>query len=269
MIRIPVLVLTLLLFISGLPAAQAAPPDIIKKIESRRGLWTSLKAGVKMEFQSAGGKKAVCRAELAYSRLAERILLKAWNAEEKLLFVFKTEDTEFELYLPHSKAVYSGSIFDLEDSPELHSHLKALDLYRALKPMLLSPSKKIERGLAGKDLHRLRITGNRGLEREVYADENGEILREIYFKNGKAATIVERSDFRNIKRPKDSFTFPWRIMIRNPGQAQGNFLKTVLTFESADFAPFKNDSGFFYDFPEDARQIDLSEEFRTASSRQL
>ena len=108
--------------------------NIVKQIEARRASWIAFKAKVMLHFYQEEEEKASCFGRLLYDRLEEKVVLSCVDNRNKLLFTFKTSDRDFELYLPAMKNVYEGNIFSLSDSPEINSHLKPLDLYRALKP---------------------------------------------------------------------------------------------------------------------------------------
>ncbi|MDD5226273.1 MAG: hypothetical protein PHV97_03690, partial [Candidatus Omnitrophica bacterium] len=142
----------LISFLSFSPFARAETvpgselEGILQKIESRHYRWIAIRADVLLFFAKAGDPNAMCGGELLYQRLDERMFLTCVDARQELMFVFRTLDRRFDLYLPAQNTVYHGSIFDLEDSPDIESHLKARDLYRALKPMAVDPRRaKVER----------------------------------------------------------------------------------------------------------------------------
>jgi hypothetical protein len=262
---------TLALLLASVPTAAVATEngasEMIRKVEMRRGLWVNLQATLQMDFATPKGKKASCRADLLYDRLDEKILLKGFAGNNELLFVFRTDDRFFDLYLPRQNAVFSGTIFDLEDSPEIHSHLKALDLYRSLKPMAL-PAEKTrvsrEQGLV-----RLEITDAKGRrERALFANKDGDTLREIYYRrDGTPRTLIERSDFTLVKKSKaDTFSFPRVIRIESYAPRSREAAKagneTRLTFDRTDFSPVSGERSFDYEFPEDAKRADVGESFR-------
>ena len=259
------IILCLLTLSTPLTAKPLPSADVVRKIEMRRGLWVNLQATLKMDFTTPQGKKASCRAELVYDRLDEKILLKGFNDKSEPLFVFKTDDRNFELYLPRQNTVFSGSIFDLEDSPEIHSHLKALDLYRSLKPMALP----LEKTTADEDqgLTRLEIRGAKGKERALYANAEGDTVKEVYYrKDGMPKTLVERSNFKPVKKGKrGAFSFPEDIRIESyPSASAGagrGTNETRLKFVNAEFSPL-NSQAFDFVFPENARRADIGGEFK-------
>ena len=206
------------------PAEMTA--EIVKKIETRRGNWIAMKADLHLYFLE-GGHRAACRAELAYQRLEERILLKGYNAKEELLFVFKTNDRNFEIYLPKQRKVYRGDIFTLEDSPDIESTLKPLDLYRALKPMAIPLPQTEIKNLEGGNIS-LRIMGMRQdkpyLARRILATKEGDVQVEIYYSfEEKPMTIIRRSNFKE--------NFARRIVIKRKTREQ------TLVFDRIEFFP--------------------------------
>ena len=238
------------------PPEKAALYKMIRKIEQRRGSWINLQADLNMDFSTPQGKKASCRAELVYDRLNEKILLKGINEKKELLFVFKTDDRNFELYLPRQKTNFTGSIFDLEDSPAIHSHLKALDLYRALKPSVIA-GEKTSLYKAADGLTRLEVKGPRGAMREIFADASGDAVKEIYSKDGKPGTVLERLDFEQVKKSKkETFGFPRSIVVRSSGN------ETRLVFGSAHFGSASDPKAFDYGLPAETRRVDVSQEFK-------
>lgn len=257
----------LLLFLcSHLPASFAETPakppvllsEIIRKIESRRGGWIALKANLSLHFLTSDHRTASCRGELVYQRLEEKILLKGFNAKNDLLFVFKTADRQFELYLPARKTIYRGNIFELEDSPEIESHLKPLDLYRALKPMAIPfEGTSIENRSGG--TVSLTVKGERSGRpypaRRVVATEEGETQVETYYSfEEKPVLTIRRAEFKRVRsyegKGGDKVFFPRRIKIENlgirePGPEQGRN-ETVLLFEETHFLDSVPDGEWYF-----------------------
>ncbi len=147
--------------------------SLLRLLHNRRGNWIALNGDLSLEFLTPQGKKVTCRAELVYQRLDEKILLKGFNEKNEPLFIFKTSDRNFELYLPLISEFYHGSIFDLEDSPEIQSHLKALDLYRALKPGGVLLIQEINCSLLMQWL--LRVTHHEGFNFQCHVFDPREI----------------------------------------------------------------------------------------------
>ncbi len=257
----------LILFFFSLPlhADNQGVPEAIRKIENRRGTWLNLRTGLKMNFTSAQGKKASCDADLVYDRLNEKILLKGYNVQKKLLFAFRTDDRDFKLYLSSANTDFFGSIFDLEDSPAIHSHLKALDLYRALKPAAIPADAQIETETGGNI--RLKVMGKHGLEREIFANAAGDVVTEVYYrKDGNIKSVIERKDFKPVmKGKKESFYFPGKVLVRNyfsPPGTPGGQSETELLFVTAEFSESFGPLDFDFKLPENTRSADMSEEFK-------
>ena len=121
--------------------------EVLEKIKTRNGYWNAYQGEVVLHFVTSENRQAVCEGTLTYQRLNEKMLLRCFNKAKQplvsrgspeesngqLLFILKTFDENYDLYQPATRAVYSGNIFDLENSRDIESHLKPLDLYRALK----------------------------------------------------------------------------------------------------------------------------------------
>lgn len=212
--------------------AEISPADRVKKMEDRRGYWTSLHGFLRMNFSTPQGKSAQCRAELYYNRLEEEIILKGFRENKELLFIFRTHDRDFSLYLPKQKTEFQGTVFDMEDSPDIHSHLKALDLYRALKPGLLRPDNiTAEEGEHGITMLKTQTVFT---QRQVWVNVQGDALKEQYGTGGKLKTEIERSAFKKISlEGKKDFYYPYEISIKSTAPAGAQ--QTQLIFESVDF----------------------------------
>jgi len=238
-------VLGFLLFSS----VTAAGPDpkaleaILQKIESRHYRWVAIRAEVLLFFAVSGNSRAMCGGELLYQRLDERMLLPCVDPQKNLVFVFRTLDRRFDLYLPDQKTIYHGSIFDMEDSPDIESHLRPRDLYRALKPLAFDPDHtEIERN----DTVSITLNvynqkhGEKSLARKLYLAPEGDVLGEIYYgPEGQPLTQIQRYDFREIPADVSSFhsiIFPKKITIISPATKKGSalFFANVKALDSAD-----------------------------------
>ena len=217
--------------------------DILQKIESRHYRWVAIRAEVLLFFAVSGNSRAMCGGELLYQRLDERMLLPCVDPQKNLVFVFRTLDRRFDLYLPGQKTIYHGSIFDMEDSPDIESHLKPRDLYRALKPLAFDPDRtEIERN----DPVSVTLNvynqkhGEKSLARKLYLAPEGDVLGEIYYgPEGQPLTQIQRYDFREIPADVSSFhsiIFPKKITIISPATKKGSalFFANVKALDSAD-----------------------------------
>jgi hypothetical protein len=227
--------------------AETAPntelEGILRKIESRHYRWIAIRADVLLFFAKTGNLNAMCGGELLYQRLDERMFLTCVDAQQELTFAFRTLDRRFDLYLPSQNTVYHGSIFDLEDSPDIESHLKARDLYRALKPMAVDSRRtKIER--TNSAITSLNVYGRNEtketLERKLYLTPEGDVRGELFYDSKeRPVTEIQRYDFRELQGhvgAYDSFIFPKKITITSPGTKKGSaiFFSRVTALDAID-----------------------------------
>ncbi len=224
-----------LLSFSSASRAETIPgaelEGILQKIESRHYRWIAIRADVLLFFAKAGDPNALCGGELLYQRLDERMLLACVDTRQELMFIFRTFDRRFDLYLPSQKTVYHGSIFDMEDSPDIESHLKARDLYRALKPLAVDPRRaRIERtNSAITSLDVYSRGDNQGtLVRKLYLTPEGDVRGELFYNPEKRpVTEIQRYDFQEIRGrvgAYDSIFFPKKITISSPETKKGSAL---------------------------------------------
>jgi hypothetical protein len=224
-------------------APNAELEGVLRKIESRHYRWIAIRADVFLFFAKAGDPNAMCGGELLYQRLDERMLLTCVDVQQELLFIFRTLDRRFDLYLPAQKTVYHGSIFDLEDSPDIESHLKARDLYRALKPLAVDPRRaKIER--TNSAITSLDVYGRNekegALVRKLYLTPEGDVRGELFYNaEGHPVTEIQRYDFREIPGHAGSYgsiIFPKKITILSPETKKGSaiFFSQVTALDTVD-----------------------------------
>ena len=270
-----VLFLSLLNF--GSFARAETPPNaelegILQKIESRHYRWIALRADVLLFFAKAGDPNAMCGGELLYQRLDERMFLTCVDTQQELMFIFRTLDRRFDLYLPSQNTVYHGSIFDLEDSPDIESHLKARDLYRALKPMAVDSRRtKIERtnsAITSLDVYG-RNENAEALVRKLYLTPEGDVRGEIFYDaEERPVTEIQRYDFRELRGQVGSYNsiiFPKKITITSPETKKGSaiFFTKVTALDTID--PLE----FILRVPPGTKEIFLDEKdprFATPSS---
>ena len=236
-----------LLGFGSLSWAETAPSaeleGILQKIESRHYRWIAIRADVLLFFAKTGDPNAMCGGELLYQRLDERMFLTCVDTRQELMFVFRTLDRRFDLYLPAQNTVYHGSIFDLEDSPDIESHLKARDLYRALKPMAVDPSRtKVERtnsAITSLDVYG-RSEDEGTLVRKLYLTPEGDVRGELFYDSKKRPiTEIQRYDFRELRGhvgSYDSIIFPKKITILSPETKKGSaiFFTRVTALDTID-----------------------------------
>ena len=236
-----------LLGFGSLSWAETAPSaeleGILQKIESRHYRWIAIRADVLLFFAKTGDPNAMCGGELLYQRLDERMFLTCVDTRQELMFVFRTLDRRFDLYIPAQNTVYHGSIFDLEDSPDIESHLKARDLYRALKPMAVDPSRtKVERtnsAITSLDVYG-RSEDEGTLVRKLYLTPEGDVRGELFYDSKKRPiTEIQRYDFRELRGhvgSYDSIIFPKKITILSPETKKGSaiFFTRVTALDTID-----------------------------------
>lgn len=265
-------ILSALLFLA-IPLVQSEEPlsfssqDVIQRLELRRGNWVGLKADVELQFENAKSQTASCHGQLLYQRLDERIDLRCLNDQQKLVFVFKTSDREFELFLPGRKTFFKGNIFQLNDSPSIESHLRPLDLYRAFKPALLQAQNTLIKQIADGKLE-LLAQKNDVTVRKLEITNQGDILSETYYAPDERISVeITREDFQKIlstaKPGEPEPAFPHQIKIRSSkALAGGNgFNETLFTFKDIDFTPHFSESDFSFEVPQNTRQIVLEDNF--------
>lgn len=267
-------VLALTLFSSPAPAASdpGALESILQKIEARHYRWVAIRTEVLLFFAVSGNSSAMCGGELLYQRLDERIFLPCVDPQKNLVFVFRSLDRRFDLYLPAQRTIYHGSIFDMEDSPDIESHLKPRDLYRALKPSAFDPDRtEIERNDPVSILLNVydKKNGERALERKIYLTPEGDVLGELYYGlKGQPLTQIQRYDFREIPAKVSSFRsifFPKKITIVSPQTQKGSalFFTNVKALDSLD--PLE----FILRVPMGTREVFLDEKIPEFALRQI
>jgi hypothetical protein len=254
--------LSILLLVPALLFAQNPPvPDIaslIQRIEARRGTWIGMRADVALEFTAAKDRKAECKGKLLYHRLDERILLSCFDEKDQPVFYFKTDDSTFQLYLIAHKTLYQGSIFDLEASPQIQSHLRALDLYRSLKPGILTPAEtSLKSGMEKNTVLVISRNGKKVRELEVTAE--GDALEESYFDGEeKLSSKIERGEWDEIKGTKPQAVFPRRILISSSrGNSSEELNQTSIAVEGAQFLPNIETAEFTIPLPQNIRKVVL------------
>lgn len=221
---------------------------LLKQIEYRHYRWIAFRADVMLFFVAPGNtQQTMCGGELLYQRLDERMLLSCYDSARNLVFVFRTLDRRFDLYFPSQNILYHGSVFDLEDSPEVESHLKLIDLYHALKPSMFDPQKTEVETVSDIKIG-LNVYEDNGderyLSRKIYMTPAGDVAGEIFFDpKGRPSTEIQRHDFKEIKESVGSFKsiyFPKKITIISPetGKNTAIFFNKVTPLDSIDAYQF-------------------------------
>ncbi|MDD5671666.1 MAG: hypothetical protein PHN49_08510, partial [Candidatus Omnitrophica bacterium] len=238
------------------------PTGIIREIENRRGQWIAFKAEVQLNF-SRGQQTASCNGEMVYNRLDEKLLLECSDSKKNVVFAFKAIDRDYQLYLPSRKTVFSGNVFELQDSPEIESHLKPLDLYRALKPLVI-PAQNASIETVDQNSVTLRVLGENQrfiyLARRILANRQGDIMREIYYSfQGEPVVTIYRNKFQKSKLAdypnRKNIFYPKEVLIENGSSNR----KTLLEFEDVKFYSFLAEQNWDLNVPADTQFIHLKE----------
>lgn len=230
------------------PVAKPPLDTVLKQIEYRHYRWVAFRADVILFLVAPNNtQQGMCGGELLYNRLDERMLLSCYDSTGNLVFIFRTLDRRFDLYIPGQNTLYHGSIFDLEDSPEIDSHLKLIDLYRALKPGMFDP-KRTEVDSATDVKIAVNVFGERDgrpyLSRRAYLTPVGDVVGELFFDpDGQVMTEIQRYDFQKINARVGSFKsvyFPKKVTIVSPGSGKNtaiffNRIKPLDSIETYQF----------------------------------
>ncbi len=241
-------------------------------IQQRHGSWISFKARVQYQTTNPdSGKPATCDGQLAFERLNERLMLLCVGSKKQLLFAFKAEDRNFEFYQPEAGTLYTGSIFDLEDAPDLHTVIKPLALYHALK---FAPVPKDNTRIEAQDAEGFKLAvkskwhATRYLKRRVHVSAEGDLLRETYYRpDGKEWVAILRSDYQFIKKQglskKEKYRFPQTVELLEYSEKGRSALprKTVLKFGQFDFTPKLATDSWSIPVPPGTRRVNVSETF--------
>lgn len=246
----------------GETSPNAELEGIFRKIESRHYRWIAIRADVLLFFAKAGDPNAMCGGELLYQRLDERMFLTCVDARQELLFVFRTLDRRFDLYLPAQNTVYHGSVFDLEDSPDIESHLKARDLYRALKPLAMDPRRtKVDRtnsAITSLDVYGQGDKAGK-LVRKLYLTPEGDVRGELFYNaEERPVTEIQRYDFYELRNHANSLgpvIFPKKITIVSPETKKGS----AIFFTKVDALDAVDPLEFLFRVPPGTQEVFLDE----------
>lgn len=201
--------LLILLMKDGSPATAESislplAPLVREQIEVRRGVWMGLSAEITLQFVDHG-QSASCQGHLTYDRLQEKVTLECYNLKKELLFGYQTLDQDFEIYLPAQNKVVQGDIFKLQYDPDTHLQLRPLDLYRALKPMLIEEGQAHvtdwkENTLRLNIFKKKESGGGSYIARSLSVTKQGDITEEVFYTPAEKPSIrITRKDFLEIK----------------------------------------------------------------------
>lgn len=244
--------------------------SLLEQINDRKHAWLGLQTRVKMIFTTAQNKTASCDGVLTYLRLEEKIFLECRNAQGQPLFIFKTEDVRFEMYLPQQKKLFKGNIFDLEDNDEFNSHIKPFDLYRALKPLPLLADEITLDNFSG-DLATLMVWANDEntdyVKRKVIASSSGQVLQEQFLNpDGAVEKEIMRASYKEVAAndgSRDTFFMPHDIRLTDHIENQ----ETRLVFHQIKLIQTPPMLRWDLEIPSDT-EIFIFPEIQTAPKRQ-
>lgn len=269
--------LVLLLGLGGLFMSSSAVPlhhppsihQVVQQIDSKQGPWIILSAKTRIHFLAESQQAASCNGDLLYDRLKEKLLLKCYNESRDLLFAYKTHDQLFELYVPAQNTVFHGDIFDLEHSREIESHLKPLQIYRALKIGAI-PKDRAELENWDEKTVSLKIFGRRDeesyLARRLVSTHEGKVVLEIFYDLNEAPRMkVHRADYQSVPREgfkhAPSSAFPHQIKIETVDPAADTPVpsETVFEFQAVRFLSWTPPGQWDFRAPSYAEKILVAE----------
>jgi len=164
--------------------------------------------------------------------------------------------------------LYSGSIFDLEDSPEIEAHLKPLDLYRALKPMGI-PSQQTQLEDRDQSSMTLRILGYKRLTpylaRRLRASTQGDVLQEIYYSVDEEPLVtIHRRQFEKHRLSdiavKETIFYPRQVFIESHATPKS----VMLQFEDIQFLTLLENQDWSLTVPHETARVYLGGEMEEA-----
>lgn len=203
----------LLLFIIGKTAPAAEPQTVLELKRAtdtyfRNKNWTSFAAAIELTFYQKEELKSTCSGTLLFDPLKKKLIMECSGKLNQPVFVFRNDDLNFLLYLPGMRHAWQGDMFQLEYSPEFDSHLKPLDLYRAVSPEAFSEDQAIS-AYGMRDGMEIEIEkpyeNTRYMARRLLLDFQGQVRNETFFTpDGTETTVVTRENFKQLDNPFDS-----------------------------------------------------------------
>ena len=201
--------LSLLLIFS----AHASEPKTVLELKQatdtyfRNKNWTPFAASIRLSFYQQDEVKSHCYGTLLYDPLKKKLLMECFNGAGTPVFVFKNVDLNFLLYLPGIRKAWQGNIFELEYSLDFASHLRPLDLYRAVSPEAFSENQAVSaQGVSdGMEIEIAKPYQNRMyLARRLILNEKGQVKSEAFLTpDGAETTVVTREEFKKMKNQWD------------------------------------------------------------------
>lgn len=251
----------LVLFLLLSSQAFAAEPKTILEVEQatdnyfKNKNWTPFSASIELSFYKQDTLKSTCSGNLLFDPLRKKLLMECFGRLNQPVFVFKNDDLNFLIYLPGMRHAWQGDMFQLEYSPEFDSHLKPLDLYRAVSPEPFSERQVI--GAYGvSDGIELEIAkpyqGSQYLARRLILDKKGQVDHETFLApDGGETTVVTREEFKKIKNKFDSVNSRFYYAVKTSVSHPETGDKTVLVLKNITL---------YEQFPDDAWVISMPED---------
>ncbi len=217
--------------------------------------WTPFAASIELAFYKQDVLKDTCTGTLLFDPLQKKLLMDCFDRLNQPVFVFRNNDTDFLLYLPGIHNAWHGDMFQLEYSTEFNSHLKPLDLYRAVSPEAFSENQVgAANGMSdGMELEIVKpYQGTNYLARRLILDEKGQVENETFFApDGVATTVVIRDSFKKLKNKMDAvnskFYYAQQTTVTHPENGD----KTILRMKNITLRER---------FPDDAWVVSMPEE---------
>lgn len=255
------IILCSLFFAFAAHAVLAAEPKTILEVKRANAAyfknknWTPFAASIELSFYKQDILKSSCTGALLFDPLQKKLLMECFGALEKPVFVFRNDDLNFLVYLPGMGQAWQGDMFQLEYSPEFDSHLKPLDLYRAVSPEAFSENQvAAANGMSdGMELEIVKpYQSSNYLARRIILDDNGQVENETFFApDGAATTVVIRDGFKKIKNKMDAvnsrFYYAEQTTVTHPENGD----KTILRMKNITLHERFPDDAWVVSMPED------------------
>ncbi len=240
--------------------------QLLQQTENRLSGWVTYKAAIQFEFFVADKKMADCQGEVLYRRMDEKLLLQCFDEKKERVFVFKTADMQFQLYLDRAKTLFQGNIFDLEYAPNIDSQLKPLHLYHALKFAYI-PRERTEIDTSDQKTKTFRVLAKTPehtyVSRMFTIDSQGDVPLETYFDlRGNRVVEISRSNFKfsgdvGYLRHEKIF-FPEVVTLVDQSAVDKAERKTILHFSNIETEPTLQSTDWISPIPKDAKTVQIA-----------
>lgn len=261
LVSLPLVLCCSLLLPAVLQTASAAEPQTVLELKRATDTyfqnknWTSFAASIELSFYKQDELKSRCTGTLLFDPLKKKLMMECSGQLNQPVFIFRNDDLNFLIYLPGMRHAWQGDMFQLEYSPEFDSHLKPLDLYRAVSPEAFSEEQAIS-AYGMRDGMEIEIAkpyeGSHYMARRLLLDYNGQVQNETFFTpDGTETTVVTRENFKKINNKFDTvnsrFYYAEQTSVTHPETGDQTILKmTNVTLNAG--------------FPEDAWVVSMPED---------